>query len=129
MMLAYDQSCFIKDCAVCLDLFGDTAEGVLVALDLKSQEMAVDDGDVRPASAMLEAQFVDHERIGSLMMLAQFLAVKTRANLSIVHGRPRNLSSWILHRISLSRGFIIRRDLVCLISWSSLFGDSFLSSL
>jgi hypothetical protein len=76
----------VENGAVSLGLFDQSAQGVVVAFYLVAVEKAVDNRDIGPASPVLQAQFIDYERVGSRMVSSQVLAVETRTYLGIVHG-------------------------------------------
>jgi len=82
----------IKHRAVSFDLFGESLQGVLVALYFITCEAAVNDSNVGAAPAVAEAQFVQDERIRERAMPPQHLAVKTFPYQRVVHPaviRPR----------------------------------------
>lgn len=81
-----DHGCSIEHGTVSVDLFGQSAQGIVVALYLVADELAIDNRDIGPALPVLQAQFIDYKRVGSRMVSAQLFAVETRAYLGIVNG-------------------------------------------
>ena len=67
------------------DLLVESAEGVLVALNLVSNEMPIDDGDISPTFAVFQSKFIHNNGICDGMMPSQPLAVKEFSDLPVVH--------------------------------------------
>jgi hypothetical protein len=72
---------------VSVDLFGQSAQAIVVALYLVADELAIDNRDIGPAPPVLQAQFIDYKGVGIHVVSAQLLAVETGAYLGIVHGK------------------------------------------
>jgi hypothetical protein len=54
VLFSHDHRCTVKDCTINVDLLRKPAQGIFVALDFVSDEMAIDNGYIGPASTMLE---------------------------------------------------------------------------
>lgn len=55
VLFSHDHRCTVKDCTINVDLFREPAQGIVIALDFVTGEMAVDNGYISPASTMLES--------------------------------------------------------------------------
>jgi hypothetical protein len=54
VLFSHDHRCTVKDCTINFDLLREPAKRIVVALDFVTDEMAVDNGYIGPASTMLE---------------------------------------------------------------------------
>jgi hypothetical protein len=87
MLCPDNHSGTIEHIAVSLNLLVESAKGVFVALNLVPDEVAIDDGNVSPASAVFQPQFVHDKGVLGGMVLAQSFAMKAFPDLRVIHGR------------------------------------------
>lgn len=60
-----DQQCLVDNLAIGCHLPGQAVESVSLGLDFNASDMAVDHGNIDTAAAMIEAQFVDDQGVGT----------------------------------------------------------------
>jgi len=104
VLFSHDHRCTVKDRTINVDLLRKPAQGINVALDFVTGEMAVDNSYISPASTMLESKFVHHNRFGVIVMPAQPLAMELLTYLFIIHSKsPAYSQSLQVSKLPLNR--------------------------
>jgi len=79
---------FVKDSTIRFDLLLKPTERIIVALNLITHKMSVNDGDIRSTSPVIQAKLIDDKCILLGMMPPQPFPMEALSNVCIIHNLP-----------------------------------------
>ena len=85
MAFSNDERHAVKYGTICIGLFGKAGQRVLVTLQLKSVQYAVDDREIDTGGAVVDTQFFNDHSFAVIFVLEEEFPFQGCANVNIIH--------------------------------------------
>ena len=85
MALSNDERHAVKYATKCVGLFGKAGQRVLVTLQFKSMQYAVDDREIDTGGAVVDTQFFNDHSLAVIFVLEEEFPFQSCANMNIIH--------------------------------------------